>query len=124
MEKASPHVAPDYAHYRQIKDAVEANPLTNKRHGINMAHYRCSHIQVVPSGGANPTVVVEWWSEAAGKFVTEHTAISKAGIGINVPYEFTVEPRGRIMSVRVPAGCAAGHTVDIYVAGYDMDHSL
>lgn len=122
--QSSPQVAPDYAHYRQIKDAADSLPETNKKHGINMGHYRSAHIQVVPSANCNPSVVVLWWSDGAGKFVVEHTTLAKAGIGDLVPYEFTVEARGRIMFVAVTGGIAATETVDIYVAGYDMDHSL
>jgi hypothetical protein len=74
-------------------------------------------VQVVPSGGANPSVAVFWWSEEAEKFVQEHVALAKAGVGVNAPYEFTVESRGRIMFVAVTA-IAAG-TVDVYVSGFD-----
>jgi hypothetical protein len=106
--------APNYTQHRKgitTPDAV----LTNVDLGVNTEHFDKAHIQVVPSGGANPTVKVYWWSDAASKFIQEHTEISKAGVGVNTPFEFTVDCLGRKMLVAVTV-IAAG-TTDVYVAG-------
>jgi hypothetical protein len=111
----SPNKAPVYALYRDAVAAVDVVANVPAGSGINMANYEYAHIQVVPSTLANPTVAVYWWSELGGVWVQEHTPISKAGVGVNTPYEFTVPCRGRIMLVAVSV-LAAG-TVSIAVAG-------
>lgn len=119
---SSPKLAPEYALHRVVKEANEAAPYAVREKGINMASHSHAHIQVVPEGtGCNPNVAVYWWSEKAAKFIQEHTAITKAGAGVLVPYEFTVECRGRIMLVAVEGGMAAGRTARIYVAGYNVE---
>ena len=116
----NPLQAPEYACHRIVKDAADSLPETNKARGINMHQALRALIQVVPSGGANPNVAVLWWSEEAGKFVQEHTAITKVGIGVNTPYEFDVDANGRIMFVAVTAGIAATQTVRVMVAGAEI----
>lgn len=115
--KTSPESAPDYALYRGA--IATADVMTNvvKKHGCNAYMYNYAHIQVVPAGGANPNVAVWWWSDKANAFVQEHTPIAKAGVGADTPYEFTIEPKGRIFFVQV-AVIAAGN-VDVLVSGYE-----
>lgn len=115
-------IAPQYAPHRRGVAAVDTPPETEKSHGINGGHYRTAHVQVIPTGGANPTVEVYWWSETAGEFVQEHTPLQFAGVGADTGFEFTIECRGRIFVVLVTT-LAAG-SVDIDVAGYDLDHTL
>lgn len=119
----SPAIAPDYVLYREVTNAADTLPETEKGHGINLGHHRFAHVQVVPSAGATGNVAVLWWSERAGKFVQEHTALAKTGVGANTPYEFTVEAQGRIMFVAVTGGIAATQKVEILVSSYDMDHT-
>ena len=115
----NPKLAPEYALHRSERDAVDALPETVRPHGINMSSYTNAHIQVVPSGGANPDVAVLWWSEAAGEFVQEHTPITRAGVGVDTPYEFDVDSRGRIMFVAITAIVAG--SVDVHVSGYNVE---
>lgn len=117
--KGNPTLAPEYALHREAVTAADTPPETERGHGINMASYSHAHIQVVPSGGANPSVGVQWWSEVAGEFVQEHTPISRAGVGVDTAYEFTIESRGRIMFIPVTA-IAAG-AVSVHVAGYNVE---
>lgn len=118
----NPSLAPEYSHHRIVKTSNEAAPYAKQEQGINMASHSHAHIQVVPEGAdCNPGVRVLWWSAKAAKFINEHTAITKAGAGVLVPYEFTVECRGRIMLVAVESGMAAGRTVRVYVAGYNVE---
>lgn len=116
---ANPKLAPDYALHRDAVAAADTLPEGERAHGINMASNTHAHIQVVPSGGANPNVGVLWWSEAAGAFVQEQIPILKAGVDADTPYEFTVECRGRIMFV--PVTLIAVGAVSIYVAGYNVE---
>jgi hypothetical protein len=112
-------MAPKYALHREVA-AVDTLPETVKAHGINMSGYEYAHIQVVPIGGANPNVQVQWWYQNAagvGKFIQEHTAIAKTGAGANTPFEFSVECRGRIMFVAFTA-LAAG-TAKAFVSGFN-----
>jgi len=122
--KRSPEVAPDMKLYRVVTETTDSLPETNQAHGMNMGHYERAIISVFPAGGANPTVQVLWWDSEANAFVQEHTPIQRAGVGVNVPYQFDVLSLGRIMFVAVTAGNAGGHTTKISVAGYNLDHTL
>jgi hypothetical protein len=123
--QASPILAPEYALHRKDVAAVQ-NPAAlaavPKTSGMNFRDRDVALVQVVPSGGANPTVQVMYWSEAAGQFVNEHTPIVKTGVGANTPYEFEVAARGRILYVGVTA-IAAG-VVDVHMAGYNIGPSV
>ncbi len=119
--QSSPSLAPAYALHRDAIAAVDATAPTNAAYGCNAGMYRYAHVQVVPAGGANPTVGVWWWSEAAGKFIQEHTPLSFAGVGVNVPFEFTIEPRGRKFFVAVTT-LAAG-TASVYVSGFQHEQA-
>lgn len=120
--KGNPTLAPDYALHRVVKDAADTLPETDRKRGINMASHRRAHVQVIPTGGANPNARVLWWSEAAGKFIDEHTPITKAGTGVDTPYEFTVECRGRIMFVALDGGTiGAGDVIKVMVSGSGVE---
>lgn len=114
---SSPQKAPDYVLHRNAITTADTLPETNSKKCMNMSSYEYAHIQVVPAAGVNPNVAVLWWSEAAGKFVQEHTAITKAGVGAGVGYEFTVEPCGRKMFVAITA--VSGGAVSVYVSGFN-----
>lgn len=114
--KFSMTLAPDYSLYREGVSAADVMANVKKQHGCNGAMYRYAHIQVVPAAGINPNVAVWWWSEKAQKFVQEHTPIAKAGVGAGTPYEFTIEPMGRIFFVQVALTTGA---VDILVSGFE-----
>jgi len=112
----SPQRAPLYTWHKSVA-AVETLPITDPLLGMNMTGYTHAHIQILPAGGANPTIQVLWWSEELAAFVREHTAISKTGVGANTAFEFTVECRDRIMLVAVTT-LAAG-TAKVLVAGHN-----
>lgn len=112
--RTSPAGSPNYALYRQGVAAVDNLTNVPKAHGMNMSTYDRAHIQVMPAGGANPTVRVYYWSEEASAFI-QSTEAAVAGVGADTPHEFTVECRGRIMFVAVTV--LAGGTVDIAVSG-------
>lgn len=119
----NPTQAPDYALHRVVKEAVEVGPFNIEAHGVNMANDAEALIQVIPTGGSNPTIDVLFWSPGAnggnGGFINEHAAIQFAGVGVNVPYEARVQCRGRKMLVAVTAGVGVGHTARVYVAGFN-----
>lgn len=119
--QSSPASAPEYALHRENVGVADVMSSKVKKHGCNAQMYNYAHIQVVPSGGANPDVAVWWWSDAAnsgnGAFVQEHTPIAKTGVGADTPYEFTIEPKGRIFFVQV-AVVAAG-SVSVLVSGFE-----
>ena len=114
-----PQKAPDYAIHRSAVTSVDTIANVKETSAINCAQYQYAHIQVIPSGGANPNVAVYWWCEATSKFIQEHTAITKAGVGVNTPFEFTVNCRGRKMFVAITA-IAAG-PCDVYVSGFELE---
>jgi hypothetical protein len=110
--------SPNYALYRDGVDATDSD-FTDVDLGINTSYFKTALVQVVPSGGADPTVEVMWWSEEAESFVKEHVALTKAGIGANTPFEFSVSCYSRIMFVAVTI--TAG-SVKILVAGAEINH--
>lgn len=114
--------APEYVAHREGLTAPDAAPpQTNKTLGMATDGYLAAHIQVLPSGGANPSVQVQVWSEALGQFITPvDTDFAQTGAGADTPYEFTIFCRSRRIWVRATA-LAAG-SVDIYVAGTELDH--
>lgn len=114
-----PAVAPNYTKHRTKVTAADSAALTDVKSCINMDGFADAHVQVIPSGGANPTVEVLWWSDAASKFIKEQVALTKAGIGADTPYEFTVSAKGRKMLVAVTT-IAAGQC-DVYVAGFNQN---
>lgn len=111
--------APEYAIHRNAIAAPDTIANIKMAQGVNMSGYTNANIQVVPSGGANPNVAVYWWSETANKFIQEHTPITKAGIGVDTPYEFTVNCYGRIMFVAV-AVIAAG-IASVAISGFNRE---
>jgi hypothetical protein len=116
--ESGPKKAPNYAHHRSGVTGADNVALLGRTQGINCSNYESAHIQVVPSGGADPDVEVYWWSESGGVWVPEHTPITRSGVGADTSYEFTVECRGRIMLVAVTA-IAAG-ACDVYVSGFEL----
>jgi hypothetical protein len=113
-------LAPDYGHHRNNVSSVDPAALTdafysNVKAGINMRGYEYAHIQVVPTGGANPSVEVLVWSPGADRFIAIVTPVTQAGVGVDTPYEFTFSALGRHILVRVTS-LAAG-TCDVYVSG-------
>ncbi len=119
--KTSPILAPDYAIHRVVEDANDTGDITDGKRGMNMRSYSHAHVQVVPTGGANPAVKILFFSPAAGKFINPHAAIAFTGKGADVPYEFTFEPRGRKFFVFVTSGVSASDTVRIDVAGFNIE---
>lgn len=108
--------APKYSIHRNGITAADGAASTNERDGESFAGYDLGIVQIIPSGGANPTVELMVWSEAAGKFISANPAASKTGLGADTPYEFTFTAAGRKFWVMVTA-LAAG-SVDVYVAGH------
>lgn len=116
--KISPRQSPYYNQHREVSVAHDTLPEIVKAHGINMSSYRYGMVQVVPSGDADPEVEVFWWSEAAVKYVVNNPPLTYAGVGPNMPYEFTIETLGRIMFVAVVSGNNAGSNLtQIFVSG-------
>lgn len=104
--------------HREGVTAVDTLPLTGvaaKKRGMNMQGYDTALIEVMPSGTANPTVTVLYWSQRLERFVREHTNLVFTGVGADTPFQFSVECRGRVMFVAVTT-LAAG-SVNIGVAG-------
>lgn len=108
--------APSYSLHRRNVAAADSVDITDSSRGLPAHGYQSVHVQVIPDGG-DPSVEVLFWSEAAGKFISEHVPIVKAGKGVDVPYEFTVEARGRRVFVKVST-MAAG-TVSVWLAAWN-----
>lgn len=108
---------PEYKQHRKaVATADGASVLEESKHAFNAKGFERLCVQVLPAGGANPSVEVMFWSDAAGKFISAHTALTFAGKGANTAYEITVDVYGRKTLVSVTA-IAAG-TVDVHVAGF------
>ena len=110
--------SPTYSIHREGVDAIDADiSVFTKRHGCNATMYKYAHVQVIPYDIAEPAVEVMWWSDQADSFIQEHTALAKASVSAGTPYEFTIEPQGRIFFVKVTAIVTG--SVDIMVSGFE-----
>lgn len=118
----SPTHAPEYSRHREVRDAVDTLPETDQRHGMNMSGYLFAHAQVLPSGGANPSIEAQVWSGELGRFISLSPAETRTGAGADTPYELTFACRSRIIFVAVTGGVAGGQSVDVLVAGSELDH--
>jgi hypothetical protein len=108
---------PDYALHRIVKEANDGATISEHGWAMNAATFKQVAIQVVPSGTANPSIEVLFWSVEAAKFISAHVPIVYAGKGADVPYEAVVDAQGREIFVTVTAGMAAGRTAKIFVGG-------
>lgn len=117
-----PGNAPNFNTHRTNVTATDTIANVTARQGMNMEGYENAHVQVIPSGGANPTVQVYFWAPGAaagaGGWIREHTAATFAGVGADTPFGFTVAARGRKMFVAVTT--LAGGSVRIDVSGYPL----
>jgi len=115
--------APDYSAHREAVAGADGLPatLTNKTVGMNCHGYLSSLVQIVPSGGSNPTVELLTWSDAAGHFIPQVPAAIFAAPGADLPFEITVECRSRIIFVRFTINAAG--VADAYIAGHELDHT-
>lgn len=125
-EKRHPETAPRYSLHRTLVGAndVAAN-LTKKPDGVNCQGRRFLHVQVIPDAGAgecNPTAEVKFWSEERGLFISQHTALSFAGLGVGIAYEFTVEVHSRVAIVSITAGMVASKKVQIFVSSSELSN--
>jgi hypothetical protein len=107
--------SPKYTLVRTVT-AADSAPSDNDRDAVSFDGFDIGLFQIVPSGGANPSVELMAWCDAAGAFISANTKAEYTGMGANVPYEFTVSAAGRKFWVNVTA-LAAG-TVQIYAAGH------
>lgn len=110
-------MSPEFTLYRTASDADDSLPMTDSKQGLSTADYEDVILEVVPSG-VDPDIEILFWSEAAGKFVKENTAITYSGIGSDTPYQVRVKTLGRRIFVAVSGGLGAGDTVAIYAAGW------
>jgi hypothetical protein len=120
VAKTSPEAAPEYALHRENVSAADTMSAVTKSQGCNASMYSYAHVQVVPDVGVNPNVAVWWWSDKAnsgnGAFIQEHTPIAKTGVGAGLPYEFTIEPKGRIFFVQITVTTG---NVNVMVSGFE-----
>lgn len=110
--------SPQYQAFRLDVDAVDVSPVTNKRFGLACSGYDIAMFQIIPSGGADPTIEILSWCEAAGRFISVNPVATSVGLGADEPFEVTVSPYGRVLYVSVTA-LAAG-SVDIYSSAYNV----
>ncbi len=119
----APALAPDYVRHRLVKGAVDTGTITEIRRGMNMASHSHAHVQVLPSNGASPDVKILFFSPAKGEFIDPHPdqAIAFTTAGVDTPYEFTFEPRGRIFFAFVTGTVTGDDEVDVQVAGFNVE---
>lgn len=112
----TPTEAPKYAIHRKGIAALDASLPDDDRGAMNLAGYETACVQVVPSGGANPTVKVFFWSDPADAWISEVPALTATAPGADTPFEFRVPVCGRRMFVAVTAGAVG--SIDIYIAAF------
>ncbi len=107
--------SPKFVRHRRAVAAVDS-VFTDSRRAANCKGFEQLRIQVVPSGGADPTVEVMFWSDGAGRFISAHTALTYAGKGADTPYEIVVPVYGQ--KVFVAFTTLAAGAADVWVAGF------
>lgn len=122
----SPTKAPQFTLHRTVANAADTLPAglpTKASAGMNLAGYERALIQVVPKTGTpTPDIEVYVWSQDAGKFVKYSTAKAFSAPAANTPYTAEIDALDAIIWVAVTAGLAASQSVDILVAGSQLDH--
>lgn len=100
-------VSNKFTKVRDAIDAVDASNPTNENVGVNFAGYDIAMFNIIPSGGANPSVEILVWSPTAGKYISASPAITHAGAGADTSYSITEFAYGRNLFVKITA-LAAG----------------
>lgn len=105
-----------YALHREAVTGVDTISAVDKKRGMNMVGYQVAIIEVLPSGGADPTLGLYYWSEAAGLWLQAQTPEVIGPGGVDTPYHRLITTvRQRRIFVAVTA-IAAGQ-VDVRIAG-------
>lgn len=114
---SSPSTAPRFTKHRSIVGAIDTGNITNKKSGMNMSGFDNAIIRVIPDNGANPSIEVLFWSEEAGKFISDSTGLTVAAKGADVSYDFKCEVNDRIIFVYVTGTVTGDDTVEVLIAG-------
>jgi len=115
--------APQMTLWKEGLAAAETLPLSRPQTaGINCGNYNKILVNVIPTGGANPTVTMLVWSDKANAFIQLIPASTFAGPGADTPFSFVFEAQGRILYPAVTT-LGAG-AVAIEAALHDIDHDL
>lgn len=120
----SPSLSPTFTLHRRVTGAVDTTAPTVRAAGMNMNGFEVAKVQVVPSAGSpQPDIEVLEWSEAAGKFVSFATAKTADAPADNTPYaaEFTVYHA--YIWVKVVGTVGVPDSVDVLIAGAELDRS-
>lgn len=109
------HDAPNFKPFSVGVAAAET--LTGKAAtaGLNFSGYDVALFDIVPSGGANPTIEVMVWSPSAEAWVSTNPASTFVGLGVDIPHQIAFNAYGRILYPRVSV-IGAG-SVSISAAG-------
>lgn len=128
LQGNSPQTAPKFTLHRSGRTAIDSAASAVRSHGMNMSGFEEAIIRVVPTtstGDPAPNVEAMFWSEEAGKFVSEATALAATAPAAKTPYDFRVRCQGRIMWVKLTGTIVVGDgdSVDVLVAGVELDHN-
>lgn len=113
---------PQMTPYREGIAATDTLPEAKQTAGVNCGGYRKLIVNVIPTGGANPTITMLVWSDKAAAFVATLPASTFAGPGADTPFSFVFDAEGRVCYPAVTT-LSAGE-VAMEVAGSDLDHDL
>jgi hypothetical protein len=106
---------PLYSIHRSGVTVIDAAVPTVETAGSNFSGFDTACFQIVASGGANPTIEVMEWCEAAEKFVSQNPKVTAAGLGVNTTYSIATPAHGRKLWISVTT--IVGGAVTIYAAG-------
>jgi hypothetical protein len=114
--QSSPSAAPNYSLHRENVSAADDMASITKKHGCNASMFEWIHVQVIPESGVEADVGVWFWCERIGAFVNQSGPIQVGSAGPGIPYEFSVEIRGRIFFVQI---LSTDGFVNVAVSGYN-----
>lgn len=112
--------APQMTLWKEGLAAAESLPLAQpQKAGINCGSYNKILVNVIPAGGANPTITMLVWSDKAGAFIQTIPAATFAAPGADTPYSFEFTAEGRIVYPAVTTLAAGEVAIEASLHGVD-----
>lgn len=117
----SPQRSPEFVLHRHAEGiGGEIVAFVTKDRGILMQDYQYALIEVIPIDDANPELTLYFWSEEASAWITNHTAVTFAGKGVNVAWAAVIPVYGQRILIAFTGGPADGST-KVMVSGFHPD---
>ena len=113
---ASVHTSPKYTKFRVVTVDDTSASIPNKANGgLAFAGYDIGNVQVIPTGGANPSIEILSWCPKLETYISVYPKAEFPGQGADTPFEITFSPYNRTVWIFV-TGTGTGQ-VELQVCG-------